>query len=386
MRRTFPLFTAALLAAVLLGGADGCSSDPDVEGARAYVRQQDYDRAIERLDVALANNPDNADAHALRAEVFRLQAEDVTDAAARRPLLTGLAESAGRVRTLAPDNADIARTRLGAWANEMTVGSAHLRTGQGDPARVAQAVASFENAVLVLPDSGSGHYNLGLAYLVQGNSVQAIPALERAIELGIDDENAYVYLARSYVVAERGAEAVTLLEGARAQFPASTDLQAELLNAYAASGQADRAMGAYEEAIAGDPDNALLRYNYGSTLLQAERYDEAIEQLERATELDPDNASAFYNLGVAYQNQAAGIHEGLRELSADDTATYDRLRAERDALLEQSLAPFEATRRLNTAAGEDVVDVCRALFRAYTTLGRTADATSAGECAGEDMN
>ena len=386
MRRTFPFLSAVFAAALLLGGADGCSSDPDVEGAKLYVQQEDYAQALTRLDAALARDPDNAAALALKAEVYRLQSAELTDAAERRALLTQLAEAAGRVHTLEPDNTDIVRTRLGAWANEIQLGSGNLRAAQNDPARVAQAVGAFENAVMVLPDSAAGHYNLGLAYLVQGTPAQAIPALERAIELGLADENAYVYLSRSYLTADRGPDAVAVLERAQTAFPESQDIRAELLNAYAATGQSERALGAYDQAIAGDPDNALLRYNYGSTLLQAERYDEAIEQLRRATELDPSNSSAFYNLGAAYQNQAAGLQERMRDLDARDTATYDRLRAERDAFLEESIAPFESARRISTAAGESAVEVCRALFRAYTTLGRTAEATAAGECAGEDMN
>ncbi|HLA64150.1 MAG TPA: tetratricopeptide repeat protein [Rhodothermales bacterium] len=386
MRRPFPLLTALFVAALFLGGADGCSSDPDVEGAKLYIQQEDFTNAMARLDAALARNPDNADAHALRAEVARLQAAEETDAAARRPLLNNLITSADRVRALAPDNADVARTRLAAWANEMQLGGANLRGAQDDPIKLANAIGSFENAIMVLPDSAGGHFNLGLAHLVAGHPAEAIAPLEGAIERGITDVNAFVYLGRAYLAADRGNDAVTLLERGRTLHPDSAELQADLLNAYAATGQSDRALGAYQEAINNDPDNALLYYNYGSVLLQAERYEEAIPQLIRATELDQTNASAYYNLGAAYQNQAAALNTQMRALPSNDTANYERLRGERDALLRLSMPQFEAARRISGAAGESEVDVCRALFRVYTTLGMTAQAQEAGTCAGEDMN
>jgi tetratricopeptide (TPR) repeat protein len=382
--RRLRLLLATALTVVVLAGADGCSSDPDVEGARLYVRQQDYPAALERLNSALATNPDNMDALVMKADVLRLQAAGEPDPAARRAIIEELQTTLQRGQTLEPDNAELARTRLATWGNEVNVGGQVLRAAGSDMNAVAGAVSAFENAVILVPDSAAGHYNLGLAHLVAGHADQAIGPLERAIERGIGDENAYVYLSRAYLSASRGADAVSMLERARGQFPDSQPIQAELLNAYAATGQGDRALGAYEAAIASDPDNALLRYNYGSTLLQAERYDEAIPQLERAIELDPSNFNAHYNLGAAFQNQAASVSERLREATND--AENARLRGERDDLLRRALPHFVEARRLAQAAGDDTAEICRALLGVYTTLGQTNEAREAGVCAGMDMN
>src|SRR5690606_10416953 len=71
------LAVALVCATFLLAGADGCSSDPDVEGAKLYINNEEYDQALANLERAIANNPDNAEAHALKAEVLRLKAEDL---------------------------------------------------------------------------------------------------------------------------------------------------------------------------------------------------------------------------------------------------------------------------------------------------------------------
>src|SRR5690606_3707151 len=67
------LAVAFVCALFLLTGANGCASDPDVEGAKLYIRNEEYDQALENLNRALAGNPDNVEAHALKAEVLRLQ-------------------------------------------------------------------------------------------------------------------------------------------------------------------------------------------------------------------------------------------------------------------------------------------------------------------------
>ncbi len=383
MRRTAPHLLALVAAVLVLAGADGCSSDPNVEGARLYVNQQNYTAALERLDAALATNPDNADALALKAEVLRMQAEGTRDAAARRPMVEQMVATLERAESVEPGNAEVAQTRLVAWAHEMNTGGTTLRAAGQDAAQLATAVSAFENAVLLQPDSAGGHYNLGLALLVSGNSEAAVAPLQRVVDMGASDADAYVYLSRALLANQRGAEAVTLLERAQTTYPDDAAIRAELLNAYAATNQPDRALGAYEGAVAATPDDPLIRYNYGSMLLQAGRLDEAVTQLRRAVELDAANANAQYNLGAAYQNQAAAFNE---RINAADGAEQQRLQGERNALLQQSLAPFVEARRLTAAEGASVTEVCDALFRVYTALERLDEAREAGACAGQDMN
>jgi tetratricopeptide (TPR) repeat protein len=383
MRRASPALFG-LLATALLIGLTGCSASTELTSARLYIQQEDYPAALAQINAALATNPDDVAALTLKADVLRIQASRTPNATERRPLIEELATTLQRAQSLAPADANLAQLRLSAWGNEVNVGGQTLRAAGSDQAAVASAVSAFENAVMLVPDSAAGHYNLGLAHLVAGHHDRAIGPLEAAIERGIGDENAYVYLSRAYLSASRGADAVTMLERARTQFPDSQPIQAELLNAYAATGQGERALGAYETAIAGDPENALLRYNYGSTLLQAQRYDEAIVQLERAIELDASNYNAHYNLGAAFQNQAAAVSERLRDATSD--ADANRLRGERDDLLRRALPHFVESRRLAAASGEDQAEICRALLSVYTTLGQTSEAREAGECAGIDMN
>ena len=412
------VLAALVFSAALLGGADGCSSDPNIEGAKLYIRSEDYTSALANLETALAENPDNAEALALKGRVLQLQAKDIADPMERHPMVEQMMAALNRADALAPDDDDVAFTRLSAWAEEMTSGGRLLQNSGGDEENLAKAIQAFENATYIQPDSSSGHYNLGLAHLVDGNADDAIAPFETAIATGGGDANAYLYCGRALLATGSNASrALEMLEEGSGLYPDDEPLRAELLNAYAATGQTDRALAAYEDAIARDPENPVLRYNYGSTLLKAERFDDAIIQLERAIAIEPDNANTQYNMGAAYQNKATAVNAQLIE--TDDDAEARRLRTERDGLLEQALPYLSDARQLtertlsctpdsryhydastqrcrDTETGEfvpntscpcsEVGDICHALFQVYAQLGRTTEAEEAGECAGLDLN
>ncbi len=379
------VLVALVTATALLAGADGCSSDPNIEGAKLYIRSGDYVSALANIETALAENPDNADALGLKARVLQLQAADVVDPMERQPMVEQMMAAMNRAEALAPGDAEVAQTRLIAWSEEMNSGGRLLQSSGGNEGNLAKAIQAFENATYIQPDSSSGHYNLGLAHLVNGDPDTAIGSFESSISTGGGDASAYVYLGRALLsTGSNASRALEVLEEASQLFPDDASVRAELLNAYGATGQADRAITAYEAAVARDPDDAVLRYNYGSTLLVAERFDEAIVQLERAVSLDAENANAFYNLGAAYQNKATAVNTRL--IDTEDNAEALRLRGERDGLLEQALPHLSEARRLTTAQNEDPADICNALFQVYAQLSRADEAREAGECAGHDMN
>lgn len=377
------LATVALAAlfAVVLGGADGCSSDPNVEGARLYIRNNDLPAAVTALDRALEANPDNATAVALRAEVRRRQADAATDPAERQALIDQMATDLQRATTLAPDDADVRVTRINGWVLTVTKGNAALTNQDVDPA-VSQRL--FQSAVTILPDSSQGHFGLGLAFLRADDAPAAVPHLRRASEIDDSRPAPYIYLARALLLSEQGAEAIGVLEEAGERFPEDADIRATLLNAYASAGRTDEALASYERAVAAAPDDALIRYNYGALLLRAERYDDAVEQLERATALAPDNGDAQYNLGAAFQNKAAALTSQAN--AATDDAEANALIAQRDELLNRSLTNLLRARELAGGNPDSERAACNALFQVYSQLGRLDDASSVATCAGIDLN
>lgn len=377
--------TLFALVAIALGGADGCSSDPQVEGAKLYINNKEYDRALENLEEALTTNPDNVDALVLKAEVLRLKGGETptSEVETRTRLFQEMTATLERAAQLAPDDQRVIDGQLNAWAYAVNEGNKTLRRADADPSEAAQY---FRAATSLQPDSMQGPFGLGLAELRAANFEAAIDPLRRAVELAPDDANTHEYLARAYLAADRASEAVEVLETAQERFPDNADIRTTRLNAYAVAGMTDRAIEEYEREIAEGratgAEEAMIRYNYGSLLLSARRIDEAIEQLTRAVELDPQNADAQYNMGAALQNKASALAQQANE--TEDNAAANALLDERAELLEQALPYLEAARDL--AAAGDEANACSALFQVYTQLNRVDDANAVAECAGMSMN
>ena len=371
--------------AIVLGGADGCSSDPQVEGAKLYINNKEYDNALENLNEALATNPENLDALILKAEVLRLMGGETptADVERRSSLFAEMTATVDRAALLAPDNPDVAAAQINAWAYAINQGNNTLRRADAEPSEAAEY---FRAASTLQPDSMQGPFGLGLAELRAANFEAAIQPLTRAVELAPEDANTHEYLARAYLATDRAAEAVEVLEAAQDRFPDNTDMRTTLLNAYAVAGMEDRAIAAYEAEIAsgnasGEAE-ALIRYNYGSLLLQANRIDEAIEQLSISVDLDASNPDAQYNMGAALQNKASALARQANE--TEDNAAANALIDERDTLLERALPYLQASRDL--AAEADKQNACTALFQVYTQLNRVDDANAVAECAGMSTN
>lgn len=383
-----PLLLAFAALAFIVAGADGCGSDPNVTGARLELRNQDYDRVLDLTAAAIEADPENAEAYFLRGEAYRLKAENERDAAARSALLAEMAQAYDRAEELGHDAAELTNRRQMAWGTEMNFGARAFRAAAENPDAYEDAVTSFSNATVVLPDSSAGYLNHGLALLAVGRTSDAAEPLQRALDRGSDSPEAYIYLGRIYLQEDRADDALTTLERGQELFPDNDEIQTEILNAYVRAGQMDRALTAYEARIASTPDDPLYRYNYGSLLLQAERYGEATEQLARAAELDPQNANAHYNLGAAYQNQAANIQEEIEALEdrRAPQAEIDAAIARRTELLNEAKPHLEEARRLTEAEGEDAADICRALLQVYAATGDIPKAEEAAACAGEDIN
>ncbi|HIG75352.1 MAG TPA: tetratricopeptide repeat protein [Bacteroidetes bacterium] len=384
MRSRLTLLPALLAFAVLLGGADGCSSDPNVESAKLALRQENYEEAREQLGRALETNPENVEALALLPEVIRTQ----MDAAAvvnRSEFVPAYREAIANALRVAPEDPDVMNAKRNAWASFMNNGNQTL-TSEATPA--SDAIPFFEGAIEVGADSASSHFSLGLAQLLSENNEAAASSFETTLELDPSYTNASIYLARAYLMMDRGAEALDVLSAARENIEEGDEdadrLEQEYLNALASSGQTERAISEFEEQVENFPDDPLIRYNYGTLLLNVDRFSDAIEQFEAATELDAENADAYYNLGVANLREAGRVETEAGELTLDQQDEYDALIAQRDEYLDSAIASLEMARDLTDDANRPAV--CNSLLQIYNARGMADEAEAAAECAGVSMD
>lgn len=401
--KRFSVFFVLILGGFLMMGANGCSSDPNIEGAKLDLRNKDYDRALENVNAALERNPENAEAYDLKGQILQEQAGTVNDPERHRQIVQDMMQAYNRAAELDPELEEDIQQRLRlAYYNEFRSGIQAFNRGKENQEAYDEAAAYFSLAGEIQPDSASAYVNEAFALLNAGRQDEAVEPLEQALEHGDTQVETYLFLADLYNQRGESAKALEILEQAADAHPANSDIQSQLLNAYVQAGRIEEAMEQYRAAVQREPENKLYRYNLGSLLLEAEEYEEAIEHLEKAVEVDPAYANAQYNLGASYVNMAVDLNE---EISAMD----DELRAQRDNLSDaeietreqeieelaeerrelfaQAVPPLEKAKSLMESAGEDAASVCQALFSAYVQTDQQEKAEAIAECAGyEDIN
>jgi len=256
--KRLPVIFVLLLSGFLMMGADGCSGDPNVEGAKLDLRNKDYDRALENLATALEKNPQNAAALELKGQVLQAKATDTADAKEHVDLVKQSVESFHKAAELDPKIASsLSNTMALAYYNEFQRGAQAFNRGKSDPSAFNDAVLYFQTTSMIAPDSTGPYVNEAFAYMNSGDDSLAIEPFENAIAHGDTQADTYTFLGNLYLSHGRASDAVTLLETANAAYPDNTDMEAQLLNAYTVSGQMDRAMEKYEESVKADPDNKV---------------------------------------------------------------------------------------------------------------------------------
>jgi tetratricopeptide (TPR) repeat protein len=382
----------------LFVAADGCSSDPNVEGAKLDLRNKQYDRALENLETALATNPDNAEALELKGRVLAEKAFETPDVDEHTQLIEQMLDAYNRAENIDPTMSEaVLNAKRLAYQSEFQRGVQAFNRGRNEQSEYLTSAKYFDAASTIMPDSAGAYVNQAFALMNGGDMNAAMEPFEMAIEKGDREEDTYIFLASIYENNDRASDAVTLLEDASKQYPMSEDIQTELLNAYQLAGETDRALEMYATAVRNNPENKLFRYNYGSLLVQTEQFEAAAEQLRKAIEIDPEYGNAYYNLGASYINQAVKLNEHIVQMDDSLRTNRDNMNAqaieeydarimrhatERTDMFRAAIEPLEKAKELFESSGEDATDVCIALFQAYVQTNQTDKAEGVQSCAG----
>jgi tetratricopeptide (TPR) repeat protein len=400
--KRFPILLSLLLGAFLLVGADGCSSDPNVEGAKLDLRSKDYDRALQNLATALEKDPANAEAYELKGRVLSEKATATPDQAEHIDLIMEMVEAFKSATSIDPTYTEaVTNSMRFSYVSEFQRGTQAFNRGRNDDSEFLTAARYFRSAADIMPDSSGAYVNEAFSYMNGKSPESAIGPFEDALAAGDTDPDNYRLLSGLYQSNDRMDDSIELLETVSTMYPEDGEIQSELLNAYQISGQIDKALDRYRTAVENDPENSLYRYDYGSLLVQAGQNEPALEQLQAAIAIDPNYSNAHFNIGAVYINQAVEANERVKEVD-------DKLRAERsdlsrdqidereaaiDVLVDErrdffalAIAPLETARELFEANEEDVTDVCRALFQSYAQTNQTDKAQEVSECAGYEDN
>lgn len=415
------------------------TTDPLVNDVQLAMVTGDLEGALSTVDAAIEEDENNYIAHYYRGNVLAAMAEMEEDPRDRKQYYSDARSSYDTAKRLMQDQEDLPgeyeeleESVTYYWAEEFNAGVEILNddsTFQATPEPNFTAIAHFDNAATIQPDSALSYQVMSSAYFNEEDIDMAVESYEKAMDLleqpEIDD---YEYMISVLLVQENFDRAVHYSEEAREHYPEETVFVQLLADAYLQAGDQDRAISLVEGLIEEDPDNPQYRRVLGTQVYQtvsiisediSELYEEAFElrqelrtlqgddldraqerydsiqreidekelemdelteisvrEMKRVVELEPESESANYILGIIFQNRAASLFE--RRNNTEDNQEAQDLDDRARENLKEALVYYERAAEINPDDPEN----WQSLFQVYTTLGMEEEAMEAMEKAG----
>jgi tetratricopeptide (TPR) repeat protein len=243
------------------------------------------------------------------------------------------------------------------------------------------AIADFQKALEIEPDSVETRNDLGLAFLQSGNTAEAIVHFQKALEISLDSG----VTGPGNVLEPNDKSHAWVIARAHCN----------LANALQQTGRLDEAGAHYEQALEADPDYAEAHANFGAVLMQQGLVDNAIMQYQQALEINPGFAETRFDLASAFQQkaqvkQAIAQYQKAIEIKPDFTAALNNLAyllatAPQDSLRNGVKAVELARRASQSGAGNSPI-VLGTLAASYAECGRYSEAVATAQRAMELAN
>ena len=275
---------------------------------------KDYKEAASGLKDYLKNNPKDAQAHRLMADI------DVAlnDIPAAIPEWEAAVKLDKRDK-ISQANLGGAYLQTGNYAKAVDIYEVAVAHSPKDPAlniqlglaldasgQHGEAVAAFENAAVLDPKSSAAAFYSGLLNHQAGHDDKAVPELKTALALGTTEKfQAYAALAEAAVAAKQNDEAIKDYALAAQAKPDDFVTQYNLGVLEQNAGKKADAEAAYRKALTLKTDDAKalagVRSNLALLLIDDGKLDEAATLLAQAAQGDPTNAEYENNLGQVYE-------------------------------------------------------------------------------------
>lgn len=293
LSRIVPTRAAALALAglLLLTACEGSTTRKThfMARGRAYLEQQNYEKARVEFRNALQITPNDVEARYLSALVAE-QLGNLREAVASYQATVGI-------------NADFlpAQTRLG-----------RLVLLYAGP----QAAMAFLKPVMLKHPADPGLLSVRAAARARLNDVPgALEDAEQAYKLAADDENVVAVLAAVYRRADRQNDARALLERAVVALPKSVPLRLVLAEQYQKVGEPAKAEKTLKDLVAYQPKDASLRTELAHFYVRIDRLDEAESVLQEAIKALPRDESLKLAL-VDFLGRHRGVDRAEGELKS----------------------------------------------------------------------
>jgi predicted O-linked N-acetylglucosamine transferase (SPINDLY family) len=240
-----------------------------------------------------------------------------------------------------------------------------------------EAVASFQEALRLRPESAAAHNNLGNVFVEQGRVDDAVRSFRQALRYKPDFVSAHSNLGEALRRQGHLEEAVASFRDALRLDPRHAHAHNNLAMTLQTQGKLDLAIESYRQALRCMPGYTQAYCNLGTALMEQGTLEEAAANLSKAIELKPDYVEAICNLGIVLSKQdrtdlALVQYQQALRIKADQA----RIHLNRGMLLAEkgALGEAEASFRRALHIEPDSVEARDNLAAVLSKQGRRDDA------------
>jgi len=311
MRRNYSIVALSLLVLVLAAlMLFGCRSK-EVESALIYINQQnDWDKAMEQLEIAVQVNPADVEAQVYLGEGYGRRG-DYKKMKEHFNTAMKLLEAPGKANQKFIDKVNHDTDRF--WRESFNKGVQNVKSE-----KMADAAVNFNNCIVIDSERPEAYRNLGFVNLQTDNIESAIKNYEEVIEINPKDTETMADVGRLYMRTKQFNKTIELMDKILEIDPVNVDAIAQKAMAYDYMGESEKAFAAYEEALAKRPDDTDLLFNLGRLYFMKDEYEKAIEYFKKVLVNNPDDFESNLNTGNAYLSLAQNVLKKERELSTEE--------------------------------------------------------------------
>ncbi|MFH1681772.1 MAG: tetratricopeptide repeat protein [Candidatus Eisenbacteria bacterium] len=321
-----------------------CMANPHFVGGKNYVNQQVWDKAAAELEIAVQQQPSNAEAwYNLGIASGELGRKEGTEEHFRRA-----GEAFARTRELSDKFDAEADQKVQYFWEDLAARGQDLEAG----GRYEEAARRFENGLLLKPEHVASYSYLAQLYSKMGDVERAAAKYEAALELRPDNDTTITNYAKFLEDSGLEDRAIPLFERLLESRPEDENILYHLADLYWKTGEQAKAI----EIFTRMKDPTVLM-NLGYDADAAEDYEESLRYYEMARDVAEHGSDAyfdaFYNAIVAaYKQQnydkAIELGEKLVEERPDDPRNWRILGNSyaRARMGEKSLRAFERAQEL----------------------------------------
>jgi tetratricopeptide (TPR) repeat protein/S1-C subfamily serine protease len=180
----------------------------------------------------------------------------------------------------------------------------------------SKAIADYDKAIAINPEYAEAYYNRGVAYGALKDYSKAIADYDKAIAINPELAEAYSNRGVAYAGLKDYSKAIADYDKAIAINPELAEAYYNRGVAYGALKDYSKAIADYDKAIAINPEYAEAYSNRGNAYYALKDYSKAIADYDKAIAINPEDAEAYSNRGATY----AGLKDYSKAIADYDKA------------------------------------------------------------------